>query len=191
MADSQQQEKAPLTADEQMAKTVAERERRQGKPATPQQEKADKTLDKDAERERVSEPRRQSDDPTRKLARRAVEIAEAKGATLGSAITGPQAELIKSRLGSDPTKTFAPATLQQLQDYAQGGKGAGRDGIDKEAIEKIRTFCRQAGSRRIWPRKVAAMVIAVEEERTGRTRPGTKAAASKEPAKAPAAVEKK
>jgi hypothetical protein len=114
-------------------------------------------------------------DPMRVLAHRAVEIAEAGGAKLGSAITAPQAQLIAERLGSEPGKAFEPATLQQLQHYAQGGKGAGRDEIPGEALAKIRAFCKATESRRIWPRKVAAMVLALHEQQTGHVRPNTKA----------------
>lgn len=114
-------------------------------------------------------------DPSRVLAHRAVEIAEAGGNKLGSAITAPQAKLIEDRIGSAPGEKFAPATLKQLQDYAQGGKGSGRDGIPGEALMKIRDFCKATESRRIWPRKVAAMVLALEEKRTGHVRPNTKA----------------
>lgn len=114
-------------------------------------------------------------DPSRVLAHRAVEIAEAAGNKLGSAITAPQAKLIEDRIGPKPDEKFAPATMKQLQDYAQGGKGTGRDGIPGEALIKIRDFCKATESRRIWPRKVAALVLALEEKRTGHVRPNTKA----------------
>jgi hypothetical protein len=135
----------------------------------------------------VPREKRQSDDPVRVLARRAIEIAEAGGAPLGSSITAPQAQIIKDRLGPKPGEKFPPASLHQLQEYAQGGHGTHRDGVPPEAIEKIRAFCRATESRRIWPRKVAAMVLALEEQRTGHVRPNTKRKApepEKEPEKA-------
>lgn len=151
-------------------------------------------LDTDAERKRLDaekekeggEPRegRKSDDPMRVLARRAVEIAESGGADLGSAVTAPQAQLIKDRLGGDPVGKFKPATQSQLLAYAQGGRGSGRSDLPDESLTKLRDFCRQTGSRRIWPRKVAAVALAIHEEKSGRTIPGTK----KEKEAAPAAA---
>jgi hypothetical protein len=120
------------------------------------------------------------DEPDRVLARRAVEIAEAGGAGLGSSITAPQAKLVQERLGDKPIDRFKPATAAQLQAYAQSGKGTGRSDLPEEGLAKLREFCRETGSRRIWPRKVAALALACDELRTGRARPGTTRA--KEPA---------
>jgi hypothetical protein len=143
-------------------------------PPQNQKEKAEATLNKDAERERLDAEKREGntekrsmDDPMRVLARRAVEIAESAGAGIGSAVTAPQAALIKERLGGDPLGKFAPAKIEGMLAYAQGGRGTGRDQLDAEVIEKLRTFSRESGSRRIWPRKVAAMVVALEEQRQG------------------------
>lgn len=165
-----------------------------GKGATAEQQKKEATrpqVDKDAEQRRLDalgdrsrgegvavgtkpEKEQPPPDPARALARRAVEIAEAQGSKLGSAITGPQAALIKERLGSKPNDKFAPATLQQLQEYAQGGRSRGRDDLPGEALQKLRDFCKATESRRIWPRKVAAMVLALDEQTTGRARPNTR-----------------
>lgn len=128
---------------------------------------------------------RKMDDPMRVLARRSVEIAESGSSSLGSAVTAPQAELIKDRLGSDPLGKFKPATIGGLLAYAQGGRGSGRDQLDDEALTKLRDFCRQTGNRRIWPRKVAALVLALHEQSTGRAIPGTKAKSEPEPAEKP------
>jgi hypothetical protein len=130
--------------------------------------------DNEKEKEKDEKAPERQVDPMRALAKRAVEIAEAAGASLGSAVTATQADMITNKIGSaEPGKRFAPATLAQLQGYAQGGRGAGRTDIPAEGVEKLRTFCRELGSRRIWPRKVAAVVLALEEQRTGRRRPGT------------------
>lgn len=176
-------------AREQRIAAAKQQQQQKGddKPPETPKERAEAALDKDAENKRLSEARpepRSMDDPMRVLARRAVEIAEAGGASLGSAITAPQAQLIKDRLGGNPSEKFAPATLAQLQAYAQGGRGEHRTDIPAEAVEKLRTFSRESGSRRIWPRKVAAMVLALDEQRTGRARPGTKKKAEAEQATA-------
>ena len=155
---------------------------------------AEVKLDTDAERKRLDaqnkggEPRegRKMDDPMRVLARRAVEIAESGGADLGSAVTAPQAQLIKDRLGGDPMGKFKPATQAQMLGYAQGGRGSGRSELPDEALSKLRDFCRQTGSRRIWPRKVAAVALALHEEKSGKTIPHTKKEAVPEKAAASA-----
>lgn len=167
--------KIPDTATRAGRKAEAKGESKgESKPVKAEAKSDDKPKEKE---KKAGEPRegRKMDDPMRVLARRAVEIAESGSSSLGSAVTAPQASLIKDRLGSDPMAKFKPATIGGLLAYAQGGRGAGRDQLDEEALKKLRDFCRQTGNRRIWPRKVAALVLALHEQATGRAIPGAKA----------------
>lgn len=145
---------------------MTERKDAGAKPA----EKGAKPIEKkESAPKRVDEKPPKKDEPMRVLARRAVQIAEAGGASMGSAVTAPQAEVVAKTLGKAPLAPFAPATVEQLLAYAQGGKGTGRTDMPDDAKAKLRDFCRDTGSRRIWPRKVAALALAIHEQQTGKS----------------------
>lgn len=94
-----------------------------------------------------------------KLAKRATEIAEKAGTKLGSPITTGQArtvmdyyeELVPGLLGASPkTKLVA---------YVEGGKISE---LPDEARALMRDFSKEHGDRRLWPRKIVALALAVK-----------------------------
>lgn len=93
------------------------------------------------------------------LAKDATAYASKKGNKLGSPITRPQAVKVFDMLKAGKPKKLADmGSDSALRTYAQGGA---RADLPTETAEAIREVCKAADDRRIWPRKVAALVMRI------------------------------
>ena len=95
------------------------------------------------------------------LAKKAEELAAGKEKKLGSPISENQAKLVASTFADEKAEFEGKATKDELLAYAQGGKQAD---LPREAREQLRAVCNSFGDRRLWPRKVVALVLALRSK---------------------------
>lgn len=93
-----------------------------------------------------------------KLAERATKIAEKRGKKLGSPITTGQAQRILDELDEFAGVLTESSPKAKLTAYAEGGKISD---LPEETRTLLREFGKEHGDRRLWPRKVVALVLAL------------------------------
>lgn len=93
-----------------------------------------------------------------KLAQKATKIAEKRGKKLGSPITNGQAARILAELDEFAGVLMESAPKAKLTAYAEGGKISE---LPDETRKLLREFGKEHGDRRLWPRKVVALVLAL------------------------------
>lgn len=113
--------------------------------------------------EKPKKERDPKDEKFAKIAADAMELAAGGGKKLGSPISGAQARKVRETMTArkiSPGKMFeGKATGGELLAYAQGGK---QSELPEEARTTLREFCKLLEDRRIWPRKVVAIVLTLQ-----------------------------